>query len=60
MTSKTRKGMGGPMDLLHSLFVLLAAVYILQTAITGGSINGLVAITLGVILIVLEIAAILG
>ncbi len=55
---KRRKGMGGPLDLVHSVVVLLIAIFLISHGWGGNSIGPLFIVILGIALFILEIIAI--
>ncbi len=53
-----KKGMGGPLDLLHSVIVFLIAVFFINHGLGGNSAGPMFLVILGIVLIVLEVIAI--
>ena len=55
-----KKGIGGGLDVLHSLIVFGIALFLLSHALSGGVLSPLFLIILAVVFIILEIMALFG
>ncbi len=53
-----KKGMGGPLDLLHSVVVFLIGIFLISHGLGGNSIGPVFLVILGIVLIILEVIAI--
>ena len=54
------KGVGGPLDIMSNVLVLILGVILLWFGSTGGSLGPLILIILGIVLIISQIVAIVA